>query len=126
MEIVVVVKAQSARRDQETPISKRRRPGSYEWGHVCAEHGLPVGGDTEGFAQAILFRGAGLSDVWPRFLATAVIAALFLGLAVMRFRRVADITPRLIAAFAPWEAALPRRCFWVSIRVQSLRAIDAC
>ena len=42
------------------------------------------------FAQAILFRGAGFSDVWPRFLATAVIAALFLGLAVMRFRRVAE------------------------------------
>ena len=42
------------------------------------------------FAQAILFRGAGLSDVWPRFLATAVIAALFLGWAVMRFRRVAE------------------------------------
>jgi ABC-2 type transport system permease protein len=42
------------------------------------------------FAQAILFRGAGLSDVWPRFLATAIIAALFLGWAVMRFRRVAE------------------------------------
>jgi ABC-2 type transport system permease protein len=39
------------------------------------------------FSQAILFRGTGLSEVWPRFLATAVIAALFLGLAVMRFRR---------------------------------------
>jgi ABC-2 type transport system permease protein len=42
------------------------------------------------FAQAILFRGAGLGDVWPRFLATAIIAALFLGWAVMRFRRVAE------------------------------------
>ncbi len=42
------------------------------------------------FAQAILFRGAGLSEVWPRFLAVAVIAILFLGLAVMRFRRVAE------------------------------------
>ena len=42
------------------------------------------------FAQAILFRGAGLSDVWPRFLAVAVIAALFLELSVMRFRRVAE------------------------------------
>jgi ABC-2 type transport system permease protein len=42
------------------------------------------------FAQAILYRGAGLSDVWPRFLAVAVIGALFLGLAVMRFRRVAE------------------------------------
>jgi ABC-2 type transport system permease protein len=42
------------------------------------------------FAQAILYRGADLSDVWPRFLAVTLIGALFLGLAVMRFRRVAE------------------------------------
>ena len=41
------------------------------------------------FAQAILYRGAGLYEVWPRFLAIALIASLFLGLAVLRFRRVA-------------------------------------
>jgi ABC-2 type transport system permease protein len=40
------------------------------------------------FAQAILYRGAGLYEVWPRFLAIALIASLFLGLAVLRFRRV--------------------------------------
>ncbi|MGA7327719.1 MAG: ABC transporter permease [Rhodomicrobium sp.] len=42
------------------------------------------------FAQAILYRGAGFYEVWPRFLAVALIASLFLGLAVMRFRRVTE------------------------------------
>jgi ABC-2 type transport system permease protein len=41
------------------------------------------------FAQAILYRGAGLAVVWPQFLATALIGGLFLGLALLRFRRVA-------------------------------------
>jgi len=40
------------------------------------------------FAQAILYRGAGSSDVWPRFAAVAVI--FFLGLAIPRFRKVAE------------------------------------
>ena len=40
------------------------------------------------FAQAILYRGAGLDVVWPRFLAVAVIGALFFGLAILRFRSV--------------------------------------
>lgn len=40
------------------------------------------------FAQAILYRGAGLSTVWPRFLAVAVMAGLFLGLTLARFRSV--------------------------------------
>jgi ABC-2 type transport system permease protein len=40
------------------------------------------------FAQAILYRDAGIQEVWPRFLAVAFIATLFLGLAVLRFRRV--------------------------------------
>jgi ABC-2 type transport system permease protein len=40
------------------------------------------------FAQAILYRGAGLDLVWPRFLAVALIGSLFLGLAMLRFRRV--------------------------------------
>ncbi|AMN38472.1 ABC transporter permease [Rhodoplanes sp. Z2-YC6860] len=39
------------------------------------------------FAQAILYRGAGLNVVWPQFLATAVIASLFLAAALWRFRR---------------------------------------
>jgi len=42
------------------------------------------------FAQAILYRGAGFWDVWPRFLAVALIASLFLGLALIRFRKVAE------------------------------------
>ncbi len=42
------------------------------------------------FAQAIFYRGAGFSEVWPRFLAVALIASLFLGLAVLRFRKVAE------------------------------------
>jgi ABC-2 type transport system permease protein len=41
------------------------------------------------FAQAILYRGAGLSVVWPQFLATAVIGGLFFSLALLRFRSVA-------------------------------------
>jgi len=38
------------------------------------------------FAQAILYRGAGLDVVWPQFLAVAAIAALFLMLSLSRFR----------------------------------------
>jgi ABC-2 type transport system permease protein len=38
------------------------------------------------FAQAILCRGAGLSVVWPQFLAIALIGGIFLGLALFRFR----------------------------------------
>jgi len=41
------------------------------------------------FAQAILYRGAGIDVVWPEFLATAVIGALFFALAIRRFRRTA-------------------------------------
>jgi ABC-2 type transport system permease protein len=40
------------------------------------------------FAQAILYRGAGLDVVWPQFLAVAGIGALFFGLAILRFRSV--------------------------------------
>lgn len=40
------------------------------------------------FAQAILYRGAGLDVVWPQFLAVALMGSLFLGLALLRFRRV--------------------------------------
>lgn len=41
------------------------------------------------FAQAILYRGAGLELVWPRFLAVLLIGSLFLGFALLRFRSVA-------------------------------------
>ena len=39
------------------------------------------------FAQAILYRGAGLSGLAP-FLAVALIGGVFLGLALLRFRKV--------------------------------------
>jgi ABC-2 type transport system permease protein len=39
------------------------------------------------FAQAILYRGAGLEVVWPQFLAVALMGSLFFGLALLRFRR---------------------------------------
>lgn len=41
------------------------------------------------FAQAILYRGAGLGVVWPQFVAVALIGGLFFALALLRFRRVA-------------------------------------
>jgi ABC-2 type transport system permease protein len=41
-------------------------------------------------AQAILYRGAGFAVVWPQFVIVALIGGLFLGLALLRFRRVAD------------------------------------
>jgi ABC-2 type transport system permease protein len=40
------------------------------------------------FAQAILYRGAGLEVVWSEFLAVAIMGALFFGLALLRFRAV--------------------------------------
>jgi ABC-2 type transport system permease protein len=39
------------------------------------------------FAQAILYRGAGPAVVWPQFLIVALIGGLFLGVALLRFRR---------------------------------------
>ena len=41
------------------------------------------------FAQAILYRGAGIDVVWRQFLAVAVIGVLFLGLSLLRFRKTA-------------------------------------
>jgi ABC-2 type transport system permease protein len=40
------------------------------------------------FAQAILYRGAGLDVVWPQFLAVTLIGGLFFVAALMRFRRI--------------------------------------
>jgi ABC-2 type transport system permease protein len=42
------------------------------------------------FAQAILYRGAGIAVVWREFLIVALIGGLFLALALLRFRRVAS------------------------------------
>jgi ABC-2 type transport system permease protein len=44
------------------------------------------------FAQAILYRGAGFSVVWPEYLATAAIGGLFFGLSLLRFRSVAAVS----------------------------------
>lgn len=41
------------------------------------------------FAQAILFRGAGFSVVWPQYLFIAFVGGLFLFLALLRFRAAA-------------------------------------
>ena len=40
-------------------------------------------------AQAILYRGAGFTVVWPQFVIVALIGGVFLGLSLLRFRRVA-------------------------------------
>lgn len=40
------------------------------------------------FAQAILYRGAGLDVVWPRFVAVGTIGTLFLLFALFRFRKI--------------------------------------
>ena len=40
------------------------------------------------FAQAILYRGAGLDLVWWEFVQVAIAGAIFLGLGLLRFRRV--------------------------------------
>src|SRR5271169_1471412 len=42
------------------------------------------------FAQAILYRGAGFTVVWPQFLIVALIGGLFFSLAILRFRSVAS------------------------------------
>jgi ABC-2 type transport system permease protein len=39
------------------------------------------------FAQAVLYRGAGLDIVWPELLAIAVISAVIFAISAMRFRR---------------------------------------
>ena len=41
------------------------------------------------FAQAILYRGAGFDVVWREYAAVAAIGMLFLGLGLLRFRRMA-------------------------------------
>ena len=43
------------------------------------------------FAQAILYRGAGIAVVWREFVIVALIGGLFLALALLRFRRIASI-----------------------------------
>jgi len=40
------------------------------------------------FAQDVLYRGAGLSIVWPEILATAAIGSVYFGYALYSFRSV--------------------------------------
>jgi ABC-2 type transport system permease protein len=40
------------------------------------------------FAQAILYRGAGIDVVWPQFLVVTVVGGLFFVAALLRFRRI--------------------------------------
>jgi ABC-2 type transport system permease protein len=40
------------------------------------------------FSQAVLFRGAGLSIVWPLLIAIAAIGSVYFAFALRRFRRV--------------------------------------
>jgi ABC-2 type transport system permease protein len=42
-------------------------------------------------AQAILFRGAGLSVVWPQFVVLAAIGIIFFAIALNRFRRTISL-----------------------------------
>jgi len=44
------------------------------------------------FAQAILYRGAGLDVVWPQFLAITAIGAVFFLVALARFRKAVTLT----------------------------------
>jgi ABC-2 type transport system permease protein len=38
------------------------------------------------YAQAILYRGAGIDVVWPQFLFVGIVGGLFLVIAILRFR----------------------------------------
>ena len=42
------------------------------------------------FAQAVMFRGAGLETVWGQLVALSVAGAVFLGLALVRFRKMLE------------------------------------
>ncbi|MFO0890302.1 MAG: ABC transporter permease [Isosphaeraceae bacterium] len=44
------------------------------------------------FSQAIIYRGAGLSAVWPNFLAVALIGVAFFGFSLRRFRQSIAVT----------------------------------
>ena len=44
------------------------------------------------FAQAILYRGAGLDVVWPHFLAIIAIGAAYFVVALTRFRKTVTLT----------------------------------
>ena len=42
------------------------------------------------FSQSLIFRGAGLDTLWPQLLAMGVVGALFLGYALLRFRKMLE------------------------------------
>jgi ABC-2 type transport system permease protein len=40
------------------------------------------------FAQAILYRGAGIDVVWPQFALVGIVGGVFFALSIMRFRKI--------------------------------------
>lgn len=42
------------------------------------------------FSQSLIFRGAGLDTLWPQLLAMGAVGALFLGYALLRFRKMLE------------------------------------
>ena len=42
------------------------------------------------FAQSVMFRGAGLETVWVQLVALSVAGVVFLGLALVRFRKMLE------------------------------------
>lgn len=44
------------------------------------------------FAQAILYRGAGLDAVWTRIAVVSAIGAVFVAAAILRFRKVTALS----------------------------------
>jgi ABC-2 type transport system permease protein len=70
----------------------RREQYGYTLRKTLSDHGLEIVliAPTTHFvslAQAILYRGAGFSIVWPQFLAILGIAVLFFAAALVRFRK---------------------------------------
>ena len=71
------------------------------------------------FAQAILYRGAGFPVVWPQFVIVALIGGLFLGLALLRFRRVANAVVSAHRAAASTSSAAGLRIEFSLIQINS-------
>ncbi|HEV7266462.1 MAG TPA: ABC transporter permease [Falsiroseomonas sp.] len=68
----------------DAPIESMPLPLQYAMQLVPSTHFVA-------FAQAILFRGAGLSIVWPSFLVTAAVGSVFLVFGLRRFRRALGV-----------------------------------
>ena len=42
------------------------------------------------YSQSVIFRGAGLHELWPQLLIMGIAGILFLGLALIRFRKMLE------------------------------------